>query len=90
MKCKRCGHSLPETGFICPNCNTMMSIDQIKIQKENQKKENKPSLEMISEKYGFKKQIYEKREEQKFKFYPLLFGIGILFAIILFLFFVYL
>lgn len=85
MKCKRCGCSLPSTGLICRNCSAMMSMEQINNQKENQKYRNKNFVEMVSEKYGHKKQIFEKREEEKSKYIPLLFAASIMIVFFLLL-----
>ena len=66
MFCKRCGASLPSTGFLCTNCGFMMDTEQIKQQKEFMK-ENKQgkNVEMISERYGKNKILYQKREKEK-------------------------
>lgn len=91
MKCKRCGHILPSTGFICINCKTMMSVDQIKVQKENMKLTRPRTVELVSEKYGLKKQVYEKRNDsnsKKYFYFIILLSIFLLFFC--FLLFVYL
>lgn len=87
MFCKRCGASLPSTGYLCTNCGFLMDSEQIKKQKENQKLvENKNQLTYISERYG-KKNIFQKREEKEKKKIGILIGIGsILFLVIVVLF----
>lgn len=82
MVCKRCGYSLPDHGFQCPNCHFVMNEEQIKKQQELM---NKPAFyqDFVSMKYGVKKAIYEKREEEKKK------NIGFLWLfLILFLIFI--
>lgn len=83
MECKRCGHALPKTGFVCTNCGMMMNVEQIKTQRENIKMENKMNTLLVSEKYGHKNFIYEKREEKPKKGKGILLFLGILLLIIL-------
>lgn len=78
MECKRCGHALPPTGFICPNCKMMLSGEQIKIQKERLQMSKPLNTGMVSEKYGHKDFIYKKREKKKPKFIGIVFLLGIL------------
>lgn len=91
MECKRCGHTLPLTGFICTNCKTMMSAEQIKIQKE-QMRINNPNLNtfFVSEKYGHKTILFQKREEAKRKFTGLFIVLGVLLVFLILVFLVYL
>lgn len=83
MECKKCGHPLPKTGFVCTNCGMMMSAEQIKIQRDNIKMENKMNALLVSEKYGHKNFIYEKREERKRKGKGIFVLLGLLLLIIL-------
>lgn len=82
MECKRCKKPLSQTEYICRNCGLMMSGEQIKKQKE-QMKINKPlQTQLVSEKYGHKDFIFQKREKAS----PKLFGIFFLFGMVLLLF----
>lgn len=81
MECKRCGHVLPAAGFTCTNCGMMMSAEQIKMQQEEMN--TKKSLEMVSEKYGHKNFIYQKREESTKKPKGIFLLLGLLLLIIL-------
>lgn len=83
MECKKCGHPLPKTGFVCTNCGMMMSPEQIKIQRDNIKMENKMNALLVSEKYGHKNFIYEKREERTRKGKGIFVLLGLLLLIIL-------
>lgn len=66
MNCKRCNAPLPSTGYVCSRCGAMMSIEQIQEQKENLKQNTSYNRsELVSEKYGGKKQIFEGRREEK-------------------------
>lgn len=89
MVCKRCGNNLPASGFNCPHCGVMMDNEQIKYQKEMMNN-NIRNTQMVSEKYGLKKFIFQKREEVKTKFIGLILIVGILFAIVVFAILVYL
>ncbi len=59
MFCNKCGGALPSKGIVCPHCGTLMSKDQVEINKsleeENRKKGFKP--EYLSDKFGVKKNI---------------------------------
>ncbi len=82
MQCKKCGQTLSGTGFICSNCGMMMDIDQIKEQKEKMKMEQKMNSLLVSEKYGHKDFIYQKREEKKIQGKGIFLFLGILLLII--------
>ncbi len=84
MICKRCGAALPSTGFLCTNCGFMMDAEQIKKQKElMQANKRQNNVEMISERYGKNKVLYQRREKERHSiFKPILF----LFLLLLFLF----
>ena len=88
MVCKRCGHDLPLTGYICTNCGAMMSIEQIKEQKAKNPASFIPQG-LVSERYGHKDFIYKKREEKKLKLKGWLLYLGLLLGIILVCIFVY-
>lgn len=81
MECKRCGHTLPATGFTCTNCGMMMSAEQIKMQKKEMNMKKSPL--MVSEKYGHKNFIYQKREENTTKPKGIFLLLGLLLLIIL-------
>ncbi len=89
MNCKRCQAPLPLTGYICPHCGKMMTLDQIKVQKEQMKINNNTPFQMVSEKYGHKQFIYKKREEEKKKYWGLFLILGILLLVFLIGVFVY-
>lgn len=81
MYCKKCGSPLPNDGYICKFCGTMVAKDQIKEQKELIK-EHKYDQRLKTEKYGQAKinyQTEEKPKENKFL------GIAIIVAVIIFL-----
>ncbi len=88
VNCKRCHAPLPATGYICNHCGAMMSQEQIEMQKENLK--NQPQrIELVSEKYGHKKQIFEARETKKKSNYFLFLILGVFFLLLLVILFVY-
>lgn len=89
MECKRCGHVLPPTGFVCPNCKMMLNKEQIEIQKARLQTSNPINPSMLSEKYGHKDYIYKKREESKPKYIGIVFLLGILLLLALIGIFVY-
>ena len=35
MHCKYCGHALPSSGIICPNCGKTISKEELQLQKAN-------------------------------------------------------
>lgn len=82
MHCKRCGALLPSSGYVCTECGTMMDLEQIKSQKEKEKL-NTPVREMLSEKYGHKGMLYQKREEEKKSFKGILLLVGVVLLLIL-------
>ncbi len=88
MKCKRCGHSLPPTGYTCTSCGMMMSMDQIEEQKKNLQ-ENPRREELLSEKYGRNDFIYQEREKKKINFMGILFVLLVLLLLVLIGIFVY-
>ena len=90
MVCKHCNSPLPPTGFVCRSCGMMMSEEQIKIQKESIKANSNLKAELVSEKYGHKDYIYQKREDIKPKFMGIFILIAIIFIVILLALFVYL
>ena len=83
MICKRCGHDLPLSGYQCTNCGTMMSLEQIKKQKENNVSSNPINQNLVSERYAHKDFIYKEREEERTKYKGLFVFLGILGLIIL-------
>ena len=83
MECKKCGHVLPKVGFNCTNCGTMMSAEQIKEQKDNMELNKKLNVELVSEKYGHKNFIYQKRDKDNFSYWWLILLIGIIILIFL-------
>lgn len=84
MVCKRCGSTLPSTGFLCTNCGFMMDTEQIKKQKEFMK-ENKQqkNVEMISERYGKNKVLFQKREKEKNSVFKPIFFLFLFFLLII-------
>ena len=88
MECKKCGCVLPPVGFNCTNCGTMMNAEQIKAQKDNM--ESKKNIELVSEKYGHKDFIYQKREGEKNKYLGILILLGIIVLVFLVAIIVYL
>ena len=66
MICHRCGASLPDKGFLCLFCGTMMDQEQIKFQKEFLKtKLPNQNIEFIAKRYGKKGELFQKREKEK-------------------------
>ena len=88
MKCKRCGHLLPYSGYTCTNCGMMMSIEQIKEQKQRNQ-DNPKRDELLSEKYGQSDFIYKEREKSKLNYLGILFMLLILLLLVLIGIFVY-
>jgi len=70
MYCNKCGKALPSHGYICKFCGTMMDSEQIKIQKENIKNQNRDKIEvnLMSDRYSSEpiNRNYEKRRENKY------------------------
>lgn len=62
MHCKRCGKALGTDRGICPFCGAMLTKEQMKIYAQD-RKENSLKSKMLTEKFGEKPQIYQKREE---------------------------
>ena len=62
MHCKHCGKAIGTDRGICPFCGAMLTKEQMKIYSEQQR-ENSFRPKLITEKYGEKPVIYEKREE---------------------------
>lgn len=62
MHCKRCGKALGTDRGICPFCGAMLTKEQMKIYAQD-RKENSLKPEMLTEKFGEKPQVYQKREE---------------------------
>lgn len=89
MVCKRCGKTLPMSGFTCSNCGCMMNSEQIKEQKEDMKLNMPSNTEYITEKYG-KKIIYEKRNEEKKKGWGVLLFVFLICLLVVLGIFVYL
>lgn len=91
MYCKRCGASLPSTGFLCTNCGFMMDTEQIKKQREQmQMNPLNQKSQMAGVRFGHKKQLFQKREEASKHSLGLFFFLGFFFLFVLFLlFFVY-
>lgn len=83
MVCKRCGAPLPSQGYVCKQCGMLMNSDQIEQQKQFIKN-NSLKAELVSEKYGGKKQIFQGRNtgENKGKAFLILFGILIFIIIV--------
>ena len=61
MHCKKCGKAIGTDRGICPFCGAMLSKEQYQEYQEMKKSNNKP--ELLTEKYGEKPIIYEKRNE---------------------------
>lgn len=89
MKCKRCGCELPSRGFLCSNCGMMMDSDQIKEQKELMKNDSGMKDLLLSEKYGNKKQIFQKRVDGENKIVGFVVILSVILLIILIALFVY-
>lgn len=91
MYCKKCGYSLPSTGYLCTNCGCMMDAEQIKKQKEIIKMNfTSNKSQMVRQSFLHKDTFFQKREEvsknYKVLFFFLLF---LLFLIISLVFLVY-
>ena len=61
MHCKKCGKAIGTDRGICPFCGAMLSKEQYSEYQEIKRSNNKP--ELLTEKYGEKPIIYEKRNE---------------------------
>lgn len=89
MNCKRCGAPLPSQGYVCSQCGMFMSSEQIEIQKQYMKNNNDLRAELVSEKYGGKKEIYQSREVRENKGLAFLALFGVLIFIIIIAIIVY-
>ncbi len=77
MHCKKCGKAIGTDRGICPFCGAMLSPSQYNEYKEMKKNEiYKP--ELLTEKYGEKPIIYEKRNDNNSKFYIIIIILGLL------------
>ena len=74
MHCKRCGKSIGTDRGICPFCGAMLTSEQMKIFNQT-KKENMYKPELLTEKYGEKQMVYEKRENNDHKLIYILLGL---------------
>lgn len=83
MNCKRCGTPLPSNGYVCSHCGLMMDNDQITMQKQMMKNNNSYRAELVSEKYGGKKQVFQGREQNENKVLGLIVILGVLLLIII-------
>ena len=89
MNCKRCGSPLPSHGFVCTHCGVFMDKDQIEMQKSLQKDNIPKRVELVSEKYGGKKEIFQGREDTSKSVSIFFILLGILIFIIFIVFLVY-
>ena len=76
MHCKKCGKAIGTDRGICPFCGAMLSKEQYKYYQEIKKNNSKP--ELLTEKYGEKPIIYEKRNDNNYKFYIVFIILGII------------
>lgn len=76
MHCKKCGKAIGTDRGICPFCGAMLSKEQYQEYQEMKKSNNKP--ELLTEKYGEKPIIYEKRKEINPKLYMFIIVLGII------------
>ncbi len=83
MHCKRCGKAIGTDRGICPFCGAMLTKEQIKIYQQD-KKENMFKPEMLTEKFGEKPQIYQKREDNsKYLWLIVFLALAIIIALII-------
>lgn len=87
MNCKNCGKPLSGNGYVCKFCGVMMDEEQIKKQKSLIIPNNKPLF--VSEKYGGKMQIYEKRSQKENKLIGFIIIMAVLLLIIILALIVY-
>ena len=85
MHCKRCGKAIGTDRGICPFCGAMLSKDQMEIYKQD-KKENMYKPEMLTEKYGEKPQVYEKRPNDT-KYVWIIIGLFVILLVLIILLF---
>ncbi len=76
MHCKKCGKAIGTDRGICPFCGAMLSSDQYALYKEMKKDMNRP--ELLTEKYGQKPIVYEKRGSDNDKLFIILAILGLL------------
>ncbi len=77
MHCKKCGKSIGTDRGICPFCGAMLSKEQYDEYKEMQKSQFfKP--ELLTEKYGEKPVLYEKRADDSSKLFLIIIILSIL------------
>ena len=76
MHCKKCGKAIGTDRGICPFCGAMLSKEQYHEYQEIKKNNQKP--ELLTEKYGEKPIIYEKRNEVNSKLYLIIIILGII------------
>ena len=81
MHCKKCGKAIGTDRGICPFCGAMLSPNQYKEFK--QMKENNYKPELLTEKYGEKQIIYEKRNESNSKLFILIIILGLIVLILI-------
>lgn len=90
MNCKRCGSPLPSQGYICSHCGMLMSSEQIEIQKTLLKDNNAHlKADLVSERYGGKKQIFQGREGNDNKYISIFLLFGVIALILLIAIIVY-
>ena len=77
MHCKKCGKAIGTNRGICPFCGSMLSPSQYTEYKE-MKKEDFYKPELLTEKYGQKPIVYEKRNENNSKVYIIIIILGII------------
>lgn len=84
MKCNRCGAPLPSRGYVCSQCGMFMNKEQIEIQKRDMANNINLKTELVSEKYGGKKEIFKGRDvrENKSLAFLVLFGVLIFIIVI--------
>ncbi len=80
MHCKRCGKALGTDRGVCPFCGALLSKEQMEIYRED-KKNNMYKPELLTERYGEKKVIYEQREQESSLLFTILIILGIVLII---------
>lgn len=80
MHCKKCGKALGTDRGICPFCGAVLSPSQMEEYKE-MKHSNYYKPELITEKYGEKPIVYEKREETSSVLFIILAILGLILII---------
>lgn len=89
MKCNRCGAPLPSHGYVCSQCGMFMNKEQIEIQKRDMANNINLKTELVSEKYGGKKEIFKGREVRENKSLAFILWLSVLLFIIILAIFVY-